>query len=208
MIDFEKELQKFHFFDTDGDADILENEAVIVIDSLNSVLKRLGKDQSNANTHLEELVALIDERMEKDRDAEELKKQIDVCEVEKRSLVKGFIEILDQMENLYRYSSVNDYGNWTTQIRLMWDNIYNSLVTLGIVRVEGLNTMFNPLLNTVEMTRDEHDVEDGLILDVLRCGYIYKSAVIRKAEVIVNKKSGESESCEQDSWNRPGDVDL
>ena len=208
MIDFEKELQKFHFFDTDGDADILENEAAIVIDSFNSVLKKLGKDQSNANTQLEELVVLIDEGMEKSRSEEELKKQINTCEVEKLTLVKGFIEILDQMEDLYRYSSANDYGNWTTQIRLLWDNIYNSLIILGVVRVEGLNTMFNPLLNTVKMTRDLPDVQDGLILDVLRSGYIYKTAVIRKAEVVVNKKIRESEACEQDSWDRSGDVDL
>ena len=210
MIDFEKELQKFHFFDTDADAAILENEAeaVFVIDTFNTFLKRLGKEQSNANTQLEELVGLIDEEMEKNQGSEELQKRIDVCEAEKLALVKGFIEILDQMEDLYRYSSVNDYGNWTAQIRLLWGNIYSSLLSCGVVRVEGLNTMFNPTLDIVKITRDEPDAQEGQILEVLRSGYIYKSAVIRKAEVIVNKRDKESEAYEQDCWNRSGDVDL
>lgn len=208
MIDFEKELQKFHFFDTGNDAAILDNEAVIVTDMFNSVLRRLGKEQSNASTQLEELLALIDEGMAKNHSEEELKKQIDVCEAEKLSLIKGFIDILDQLEDLYRYSAADDYGNWTAQIQLLWGNINNSLLSSGLIRIEGLNTMFNSLLHAVKMTGDEPEMPDGIVLSVLRSGYAYNSVVIRKADVIVNKKESECVIYEQDSWDRSGDVNL
>lgn len=208
MIDFEKELNKFNFIDMDASTGIIDNEAINAIDAFNAVLKRLSKDQSNANTQLEELVELAAEKVEKDCKAEEFNKQMQVCEDEKLALVKGFIEILDQIEDLYRYSAANDYGNWSTQIRLLWENINNHLIISGVTRIEGLNTTFNPFLCTVKMTRDEPDVQEGLILDVLRCGYMYKGSVIRKAEVVVNKRNTESEYYEQDCGNRLWNIDI
>lgn len=220
MINFEEELKKFNFHDKDANGGIAENEAAFVIDAFNAVFKRLSKDQSNANTQLEELVALMDEKMEKDREIEEAKGLLRECEAEKSAIVKGFVEILDRMEDLYRYATANDYGNWTSQIRLLWGNILDNLNLLGIMRVDGLDATFDPRLYTVKMTKDEPDAENGRILEVLRCGYIYKSAVIRKADVVVNKKSKEnqeerenkegkeSEALEPDSGDRPGDFDF
>lgn len=220
MINFEEELKKFNFPDKDADGGIAENEAAFVIDSFNTVFKRLSRDQSNANTQLEELAALMDEKMEKDREIEEAKGLLREGEAEKSAIVKGFVEILDRMEDLYRYATANDYGNWTSQIRLLWGDILSSLNTVGIMRIDGLDATFNPRLYTVKMTRDEPDAEDGRILEVLRCGYIYRSDVIRKADVVVNKKSSEtrkerenqegkeSEVFGQDRGDRPGDFDL
>ena len=208
MIDFEKELQRFHFLDIDMDSNIPDNEAAYAVEAFNAVLKRIAREQSNANAQLEELTALIDGEMEKNRDAEVLKERIYACENENLALVKGFIEILDQIENLYRYISTNEYGNRAAQIRLMWDNICNSLTALGIIRIDGLNTVFNPLIHDAKALRDEPGVQDGMILEVLRCGYIYKSILLRKSEVVVNKKGEESEAYEQDSRDRSGDFDF
>ena len=60
MIDFEKELKKFRFLDTDEDFIQLQNESSVLFKAFHSTLKRLSREQNQTNTQLEEVIGLAE----------------------------------------------------------------------------------------------------------------------------------------------------
>lgn len=188
-MDFEKELQKFDFFDVDEGFTKLQNEVSVVLDAFNTILRRLGVEQNKTNIQLEEIFSLLDEEKEKSADTADMKRRLETSEKEKLSLVKGFIAVLDLIEDLYRYSLLNGDGSWTKQFELLWNTVSKMLLSIGIIRIEGENTIFNQQLNSVKAVENIPDIQDRIVLEVIRCGYIYKSVILRKAEVVVNRIS-------------------
>ncbi|OGO77589.1 MAG: nucleotide exchange factor GrpE [Clostridiales bacterium GWB2_37_7] len=196
MIDFTKELEKFDFMEIDKTFIDIQNETVIIIESLNATLKRIGKEQSKTNMQIEEILTILDEEKEKEKLISELKKSEVVFEEDKTALVKGLISILDQLEDMYRYSLKHDTDSRAEQMRILWKNISSSLMICGIMRIDEQHVFFNAQLNIAVQTRYEEEFPEGYILEVLKCGYKYNSVVLRKAQVVVNMKykdSGEDE---------------
>jgi len=187
MIDFGKELEEFDFFSVDNNMQNTHKELTNVFNEVNSILGRIGKEQGKANIQLEELMLILDEEKEKDEAIKKLKKSIDSSEYEKLSIVKGLIEVLDHVENLYRLFSTEENESLHQQLSLMWNLISKILLSIGITRIDDENTMFNPLLNSITGTSSDTGLDEGIILNVLKSGYIYKDMVLRKSEVIANK---------------------
>ncbi|MDD4113489.1 MAG: nucleotide exchange factor GrpE [Herbinix sp.] len=187
MIDFEKELEKFDFFSVDNNLQDTHKELTNVFSEVNSTLGRIGKEQGKANIQLEELMLILDEEKEKDEVINNLKKSIDLSENEKLSVIKGLVEVLDHVENLYRLFTREENESLHQQLSLMWNLISKILLSIGITRIDDENTMFNPFLNSIAGTSSDTDLDEGIVLSVLKSGYIYKDMVLRKSEVIANK---------------------
>lgn len=188
MIDFKKELQKYNFMDIDEDFSQLQSETSIIFKAFNSTLKRIGIEQNKANTQLEEVIELVGEESEKNIVINTINEKLSANEDEKLLLVNGFIRILDQIENLYRFSVKSSNDNWSQQLEIIWSNISNELLSMGVMQIDVDKILYNKNLYIVKDVKYNPDVTDGIILEVLCCGYIYQSKVLRKAEVVVNKK--------------------
>lgn len=197
MIDFRKELAKFDFFTVDAEFTGYYNETAQVIEVFASTLKRIGKELNNTNIQLEEILAQYMEEKEKDKHIAELKKAVAAYEEEKLALVRGLVAVLDQLEDIYRYSLKNECGSWSEQMQLLWRNTSADLLPQGIIRIEGENSLFDARLHSAAEIKEDNTIPNGVILEVLRCGYMYQSHLLRKAQVIVNKNNGGYESNEQ-----------
>ncbi len=197
MIDFRKELSKFDFFTVDAELADSYNDTTQVIEVLNSTLKRIGKELNNTNIQIEDVLSQYIEEKEKDKNIVVLKKTITAYEDEKLSLVHGLVAILDQFEDIYRYSLKNQCGSWFEQMQHLWRNTLTSLQVQGITRIEGENTLFDSRIHSAVQVKEDKNILNGMVLEVLRCGYTYQSCLIRKAQVIVNKTNGGYESNEQ-----------
>ncbi|NLI93093.1 MAG: nucleotide exchange factor GrpE [Peptococcaceae bacterium] len=197
MIDFRKELAKFDFVTVDAEFVGCYNEAIQVIEVFNSTLKRIGKELNNTNIQLEEVLSQYMEEKEKDKYIAEMKKAITAYEEEKLSLVRGLVATLDQLEDLYRYSLKNECGSWSEQIQLLWRNTSANLLLQGITRIEGENTLFDSRIHSAVQVKEDNNFPNGVILEVLRSGYMYRSRLLRKAQVVVNKTNGGYENNEQ-----------
>jgi len=196
MIDFRKELEKFDFAADETDFTGLNNETAQVIEVFNSTLKRIGKELNTTNIQLEEVLAQDIDDNEKDKQLAEMKKAIKTCEEEKYSLAQVLVATLDQFEDIYRYSLKNASGSWSGQMSILWKNTSANLLLQGITRIEGENTLFDSRIHSAIQIKEDNNVINGLILEVLRSGYIYQAHLLRKAQVIVNKTNGGNESSE------------
>ncbi|NSW91119.1 MAG: nucleotide exchange factor GrpE [Firmicutes bacterium] len=187
MIAFEEELKKFDFFNIDSSFKDTQSELVNVFREVNSTLGRISKEQDKANIQLEEIMLVFDEIKEKDETIKKLEKSLDSSEREKLAIIKSLIEILDEVENLYRLSMKEENESWHQQVSLMWGLINKVLFSIGMTRIDDENTMFNPLLNNIVGVKSNIELGEGIVLEVLKSGYTYKGMVLRKSEVIVNK---------------------
>ena len=151
-------------------------------------MNRFGKEQGKTNLQLEEITGQLEEHRDKNSDKEQLKEELYLAEEEKQNLINGFISIMDQIEDLYRFSTKSSEESWSKQLELLWDNISNELLSIGIMKIEGENAQYNKNLHIAVEVRYCPEYEDGIILEVLRCGYVYKINVLRKAKVVVNKR--------------------
>ena len=191
MIDFQKELAKFDFLNVDDEFVGYYNETIPLLEVFNSTLKRISKELNSANIQLEEVLAQYTEenaaQKEKDSYITELKRTVYACEEENLSLVKTLVAVLDRLEDIYRYALKNEHGSWAEQMRLIWRNTAEHLLSQGMIRIEGKDTLFDPRLHSAVQVTENNAVSNGMILEVLRCGYMYRSHLLRKAQVIVNK---------------------
>lgn len=187
MIDFKKELAKFDFNGVDVEFTRCYNEAMPVVEAFTATLRRIGKELNNTNIHLEDVVSQYMDESERDRHLAEQKKTIAAIEAEKLSLVQGLVAALDQFEDIYRYALKNERGSWSAQIQLSWSNTAAKLLPLGLVRIEGEQTLFDVGLHEAAQIQADHGLQNGMILEVLRCGYLYQGRLLRKAQVVVNK---------------------
>lgn len=187
MIDFQKELDKFDFMTLEPEFSRVYNETTAVVEAFTAIVKRIGKELHNTNIQLEELLLQCMEDKEKEKQIIELRNTIAATEEERLSLVQGLISMLDQLEHIYRYALKNEQGNWSEQLQLVWSNTSANLLPLGLIRIEGENTLFDARLHAAVQVKEEINLQNGMILEVLRCGYMYQTNVLRKAHVVVNK---------------------
>ena len=193
-MDFEKELQKYDFFSLDEDFLRSQNDAALTLEAFNSLQKRFGIEQNKISTQIEEIYSMLDEDRERNKKEAGISERLEAAEIEKAALARGFIAVLDTVEDMYRYSCRNDDGSRVRQMELMWSVISKALLSIGVARIEGENTIYDPGLNTAGEVRYCGSVPYNMIVEVLKCGYIYKSTVLRKAEVVVNKNTERTEN--------------
>ncbi|MEW6242959.1 MAG: nucleotide exchange factor GrpE [Bacillota bacterium] len=197
MIDFRQELAKFNFASVDAEFAQYHNEAAPLIEALTAVLKRVGRELNQANLQIEEALSLFAEEKEAERRLAEQRKMTAVQEEEKLSLIEALLAALDRLEDIYRCAVQNECGSWSEQIKLLWDNTATDLLARGIFRIESEGSFFDARIHAAVQTVEERAKPNGTILEVLRCGYMYQSRLLRKAQVVVNKVDGGSTSNEQ-----------
>ena len=196
MIDFAKELSEFNFLELDKDLTGMKYESSISIQSFSDMLKKMRKEQNEVNYQIEEIITVLEEIKSKDRVISELKESLESAEEENLHMVKSFIAVLDQVEDYYKYAQKHADKAWVEQFSLIWNNITNILLQRGIFRIEGENTMFDSRLYVAKVASYHDSLPEGAIAEVLKCGYIYKGHVLRKAEVMVNKRGNSGDTIE------------
>jgi len=187
LIDFQKELAGYDFAAIDPGLTGYLYETTPLIKAFHSTLKRVGQEMNQANLQLEELMDGYQDEHKKDKIITNQQETIAGLENDKLSLVQGLINVVDQIEALYRYTLENESANRLEQIKLLWKKIVAELAKLGISVIEDIGIPFDNSLHAAVEIKANHHYQNRAILDVVRCGYLYQARVIRKAQVVVNK---------------------
>lgn len=76
---------------------------------------------------------------------------------------------------------------WQEGLRMTLRRLDQMLLERRVTPLELLGQRFDPRLGRVVATRDAAGVEAGLVLEVVRAGFLWDEALLRPAEVIVSK---------------------
>lgn len=108
------------------------------------------------------------------------------------NLIHDLLLPLDQLSKVVE-AEVNDPSlkNYLIGFKMINDQIFQVLEDDGLKEIEALNKVFDPNFHyAVEKVMDK-EKEEGIILEVINKGYMYKDRVLRPSMVKVNEWSEE-----------------
>jgi len=106
---------------------------------------------------------------------------------ENENLRVALMETMDLIEDLMRFTLTEPNSPYAEQARIMWKSAIRSAQESGIDVIDNENGNFDYKLHEVGGTDMCATLPSGCIIKTLKCGYLYKNEVLRRASVIVNK---------------------
>ncbi len=127
---------------------------------------------------------LINYRKRKD---EELTRLLKFCN---EDLIKQILPILDNFERAIKLDDDNledEVSKFLEGFKMIYCNMEQVMENFEVKPIDGANKPFDPVYHNAIMTEKREGVDDGVVLEVLQKGYIYKDKVIRPAMVKVSE---------------------
>jgi len=103
-----------------------------------------------------------------------------------RPFVDALTNLADGVEEFYR-SAVEENSPLRERAGAMWDLAKAQLESAGIAVIDNKGEAFDIGRETASSTVDWSGLPDGRVAKTLRCGYVFRGDVIRRAEVLVSK---------------------
>ena len=174
--------------------------------------KFIGHSEQNASRKNEEEIellrkALSDEKKRSDEylnqlkylqaDIENLqkstKKEIDVTvQRANESLISKLLVIFDDMELALKSSLENENcQKLMSGFQLILEKMQHILEKEGLVRIDALEKQFDPTYHEAADQTLRNDTPDGLIIEEIKAGYIFKGKILRSSLVTIAKNPKE-----------------
>ena len=156
-----------------------------------SNIKELEKKLTEANEKIKELedkslrekAEMINYRKRKDEDVARLLKYKD------EDLILEMLPIIDNFESAIKMDDNNlddEVSKFLSGFKMIYGNLLTVLEKADIKIIDEIKTPFDPAFHQAVLT-EKTDMESGMVIEVLRKGYILKDKVIRPAMVKVSE---------------------
>jgi len=113
-------------------------------------------------------------------------KEVDEIDPEVYDLVEVLVETADMVEAFYKYAVQSENSALISQANLMWKSLLKKFAIIGLTRIPDEQTEVDGKLNKTVAVDEE--IDEGIIANTLRSGYVYKGGLIRKSEVTVGSR--------------------
>lgn len=105
-------------------------------------------------------------------------------------LVTEILPIIDTFESAIKMDDNNledEVSKFLQGFKMIYGNLLSILEKYDVKPIDGNNKPFDPSYHQAVMTEKVEGIETGMVLDILRKGYILKDKVIRPAMVKVSE---------------------
>ena len=102
-------------------------------------------------------------------------------------LINALIEVSDTIGDFFYFTAADFNSPLFEQAQMMWNTAKKTAEAAGLIIIDTSNEAFDFHLHSAESTEQNYDLPNGFVLHTLKCGYIYKDEVIRRAAVVINK---------------------
>lgn len=155
-----------------------ENE---LFNSIDQKLQKQNKLQQKTCLSIEDLVEQVEKMTENES-------QIKDLEQENKMLIKTLMTSYDLFSEIILGANDSSGEAWYQQIVLQSKRLAKMLQEVGITLIHSQNDKLDLLYHKVIDCEYDALKEDNQIIRYIKVGYIYKGKVVRKAEVIINKR--------------------
>jgi molecular chaperone GrpE len=123
------------------------------------------------------------------------KQTSDTVAYEKERVIKSLLPALDNFEHTLAKSHATESVDAVIEgVRIIYDQMMDILKGHGVEQIQALNEAFDPMQHEAMMQQEDHDKEDGVVLEEFQKGYRLHGRVIRPSRVIVNKTTSQEAS--------------
>jgi molecular chaperone GrpE len=110
-----------------------------------------------------------------------------------KNLIHDILEPLDQMNKIVNMPTEDPtLKNFLYGFKMVNDKFYQVLQSDGLKEIEALNKQFDPKYHYALEKESQLDKPNGINLEVIQKGYMYKDQLLRPAMVKVNEWSDEN----------------
>ncbi len=102
-------------------------------------------------------------------------------------VIAALLPVLDDLDRAMETLPPDlDGHEWVEGLRLIHRKFQTGLTEMGVVEIEAAGQPFDPERHEAVMQRSDPAVEPGMVLEVLRKGYLIDNRVLRAAMVVVS----------------------
>lgn len=152
----------------------LEDKLTLALQTINELNDKLLREKAEA----------INYRKRKDDEVSRMLKYKD------EELVTDMLPIIDNFESAIKMDDTNledEVSKFLEGFKMIYGNLITVFEKYDIKPIDGINKPFDPTYHQAVMTEKVEDKESGMVVDVLRKGYMIKDKVIRPAMVKVSE---------------------
>ncbi len=125
---------------------------------------------------------LINYRKRKDEEVSNMLKYAN------QDLIMEILPLVDNFERAIKLSEKDEnIAKFVEGFKMIYSGLINTLHKFGVEEIKSDGEHFDPVYHEALLIEENKDKEDGIILETLVTGYIYKGRVIRPSSVKVNK---------------------
>ena len=104
----------------------------------------------------------------------------------RRSVIVSFLEVLDNLDRALDVNAGPGADSFVQGVALVRQQFISTLESLGVTRIDALNQPFDPARHeAVTSVPASSPDQDGLVIGVIRPGYVLGEDVLRPAQVAV-----------------------
>ena len=109
-----------------------------------------------------------------------------MAKYEGSELIKNLLPILDNFERAIAMDATEN-EKYLEGFKMIYANMITTLKNIGVEEIDCLHKPFDPKFMEAVLTEEIIEEEQGIVLDVLQKGYMYKDKLLRPAMVKVNE---------------------
>lgn len=118
------------------------------------------------------------------------KERVDALDRGAELIVAGLLSVLDSFGLALDAAAQSDDEQLAKGVQLVHTQLLSTLEQAGLSQVEGVGATFDPTIHEAMLQVDAvealgHEVDDAVVVEVLRPGYRFKGRVLRPASVKV-----------------------
>lgn len=160
--------------------------------------EKRNKHKEQVDALEQEIKSLNDKLLRNAAELDNFKKRIQAERILDRkyaskNLINDLLTPLDQLNRIVNLSTDNDLlKNFLIGFKMINDQLFNVLTSDGMKEIEALNKPFDPNMHHAIEKVSIKDKDNGIVIEVIQKGYIYKEQLLRPAMVKVNEWSEEN----------------
>ena len=173
--------------------EVVDSEEKEVKESKKGILKK--KNDSELQKLVEENKVLQDKVLRVTAEMQNMKRRMEeersnLLKYEGEDFIKSILPIADNFE---RAIGVNEEGlseevvKYLNGFKMIYSNLSSILQSNQVEIIDAINKHFDPNTMDAVLTESIIEEEQGVVLDVLQKGYMYKDKLLRPAMVKVNE---------------------
>lgn len=121
------------------------------------------------------------------------------------SLICELLPSIDSLELALKHVSEESPSGLTQGVEMTLKELLRTLEKFGLTRIVALGAKFDPAVHHAMMKTERDDIEEKMVVEELRAGYLYNNKVIRPSLVTVSVKPG---SQDRDQRNGEDSEDM
>lgn len=120
------------------------------------------------------------------------KEKDEIINYANEKLIGELLPVIDNFELAIKHGNKETESKWFEGIKTGLDNALKEFLRIlekfGLKQIETVGKPFNPEFHHAVSTLETNDMEENMVAEELRKGYLYKDKVLRASLVTVSKK--------------------